>query len=306
MDNIVLDSQMLNALSSCAYRFNMSYLQKLGPKAEMQDPSKVALLESGDLLHAVFKVFYTLRIERPDLSYSRCIDLSCNFGRTYAIRLNQTLDESEDILFHAVEYFKFYEGEIWVPLHVEKPFAVKLYESAEDNLRIVYDGIIDLVVDTPGGILGVDHKKAGRKLSPEGLALANQFKGYAFALDIRQFVVNEVGTQKTKRPGDRFLRHTLLYTDEIIEEWRKNVVYRAQELAFYLKNNTWPQNFTACKVTPDGQYTIPCNYQEICKTDPGESREFVKAQFYAEKPVWSPQTRDTEIDEIISELMRTA
>jgi len=306
MDNIVVDSQMLNALSSCAYRMNLSFIQRLGPKAEMQDPSKVALLESGDLLHAIFKVFYTLRIERPDLSYSRCIDLSCNFGRTYAIKLNQTLDESEDILFHAVEYFKFYEGEIWVPMHVEKPFAVKLYESEEDNLRIIYDGIVDLIVDTPGGLLGVDHKKSGRKLDGAGLALANQFKGYAWALNMRHFVVNEVGVQKTKKPADRFLRHTLLYTDEIIEEWRKNVIYRAQELAFFLKNNTWPQNFTACKMTPDGQYQIACNYAEICKTDPGKPRDFVKAEFFAEKPEWSPQTRDVEIDAIMAELVQSA
>ena len=306
MENIVLDSQMLNALSSCGYRFNLSFIQRLMQRTEGADPAKVALLESGDLLHAIFKVFYTLRIQRPDLAYSRCIDLACNFGRAYALRLNQTFDESEEILFHAVEYFKFYEGEIWVPKHVEMPFAVKLYESEEDNLRIVYDGIIDLVVDTPGGLLGVDHKKSGRKLDGSSLALANQFKGYVWALGIRQFVVNEVGVQKSKKPVDRFLRHTLLYTDEIIEEWRKNVIYRAQELAFFLKNNTWPQNFASCKMTPDGQYQIACNYQEICKTDPGKTREFVKAEFYTEKPEWSPQTRDVEIDEIMSELVKSA
>lgn len=306
MDNIVIDSQMLNALSSCAYRFNLSFIQRIMQRAEGQDPAKVALLESGDLVHAIFKVFYTFRIQRPDLPYSRCIDLSCNFGRAYAIKLNQTLDESEDILFHAVEYFKFYEGELWIPLHVEKPFAVKLYESEEDNLRVIYDGIVDLIVDTPQGILGVDHKKAGRMLDGGSLQLANQFKGYAYALNMRHFVVNEVGVQKTKKPKDRFIRHTLLYSDDIIEEWRKNAIYRAQELAFFLKNNTWPQNYTGCKMTPDGQYSIPCNYQEICKTDPGTSREFVKAEFFTEKPVWSPQTRDTEIDEIIAELMRTA
>jgi hypothetical protein len=285
---------------------NLSYIQRLGPKAELQDPSKVALLESGDLLHAVFKVFYTFRIERPDLPYSRCIDLACNFGRAYAMKLNQTLEESEDILFHCVEYFKFYEGEIWTPVAVEKPFAVKLYESEEDNLRIVYDGIVDLIVDTPRGLLGVDHKKSSRRLDPGGLTLANQFKGYAYALDMRHFVVNEVGTQKTKKPGERFLRHTLLYSDEIIEEWRKNVVYRAQELAFFLKNNSWPQNFAACKMTPDGQYQIPCNFQEICKSDPGKARDFVKMEFFAEKPEWSPQTRDVEIDEIMAELVKSA
>lgn len=300
MRKLVLDSQVLNAISSCPYRYNLTFEGLLAPQVLS------GKLESGDLLHTTFKVFYTLRIRRPDLTYKRTIELALAYGLEHAKTLEQIQEDSDEILYHAREYFIFTEGEMWVPKYVEQPFARVIYESEEENLQLVYEGIVDLIVDSEYGELGVDHKKSSRRLNFNGLLLANQFKGYTRCLGFvgNRFVVNEVGTQKSLTCKERFKRHLLEYPQEILDEWLTTTIYYGQMLAFYLENDTWPQNFTSCKSTPDGQYQIDCQYQPACIAPVGEQREFELAtRFKVNEKRWNPHERDIEFDQRLEELI---
>ncbi len=264
---------------------------------------KAEALESGDLMHLILKVFYTLRIHRPDLPYSRCIDLAVRLGREHAaINLHQELDTSEEVVFHTVEYLKHYEGEKWTPLYVEKPFTTVLYENEEDNLRVVYEGIVDLIVDTntSSGEAVVDHKSSRRNQDSTYIGLSNQFKGYSFCLEIDTMIINKIGFQKTLNPSQRFTRIPISYDKSTLEEWKNETIWWAQQLAFYLETNTWPMNHTSCD-----KYS-GCVFNKGCIHEPGESREWIWQTEYEVGKAWSPQERDKAFDEKMQELLKVA
>lgn len=288
-----MDSQTLNSVQNCAYKYQLGFMRRL------QAEEKAEALESGDLLHTIFKAFYTLRIKRPDLSYERTIELSIVIGNEHALTLNQSDESNDEVIFNCIEYFKFTKGEFWIPKHVEQPFAKVLYESEEEDLRIVYQGIVDLIVDAKEGECGVDHKSSRRNTNPYGLALSNQFQGYCWALGLDDFVVNKVGFQKTLAPKDRFTRHHIAYSKDMLDSWVKNTIFWGQQLAFYLENDTFPQNFTSCD-----KYS-GCIFQNACMTD-GYSREFVLQNDYKVGKEWNPQIRDVEFDARLERLVKEA
>lgn len=291
---VALDSQLLNSIQLCGYRTDLYFNENLRPNF------KAEALESGDLLHVIFKVFYTLQLKRPDIPYTRAIDLAVRIGREHATTLNQDLEDSEEVIFHCIEYFKHYEGEFWTPLYVEKPFATIIYESEDDNLRVIYEGIIDLGVDTKAGEAIVDHKSSRRNTDSTYLGLSNQFKGYAYVLDTPNVIINKVGFQKSLKPADRFKRIPISYDKETLSEWRDQTIWWAQQLAFYIENQTWPMNHTSCD-----KYS-GCIFNKICINEPGASREWIKKVEYVVGKKWSPQDRDKEFDERLALLLKEA
>lgn len=292
---IVMDSQLLNSIQLCGYRTDLYFNKNLRPNY------KAEALENGDLLHLVFKIFYTLRLSRPDLPYGRCVDLAVRLGREHAVlKLAQDVENSEETIFHCVEYFKHYEGEFWRPLYVEKPFAKIIYESEEDNLRVIYEGIIDLGVDTMAGEAIVDHKSSRRNSDSTYLGLSNQFKGYSYTLECPNIIINKVGFQKTVKPADRFIRIPISYDDSTLQEWANQTIWWAQQLAFYIETNTWPMNFTSCD-----KYS-GCIFNKLCINEPGASREWLMNTEYIIGQKWNPQERDKELDEKITELLKVA
>jgi len=292
--NIVFDSQILSSLQKCPYYLNLAFMRRLGVEHKAQ------ALESGDLLHTMMKVFYTLKIQRPDLPYEQYIEHSKQIGREKAITLAQELETSEEVSYHFEEYCKFREGEFWIPKAVEKSFTILLHESEEDNLRIYYEGIIDLVVDSEAGEAVVDHKSSRRNMPNPNIELSNQFMGYCYSLGINTAVINKVGFQKTLKPAERFTRVPLSYSNAQLAAWRDNTIWWAKQLAWFVDNNTFPQNFTGCD-----KYS-GCIFGEACKTDPGAAREFVLENHYKELPAWNPHTRDKELDERIARIVQEA
>lgn len=293
--NVIMDSQLLNSIQLCAYRTDLNFNKNLRPNF------KAEALELGDLLHVIFKVFYTLRLKRPDLSYERCIDLSIRIGREHAAtNLSQDVEDCEEVVYHAVEYFKFYQGEFWRPLYVEKPFATIIYESEEENLKIIYEGIVDLGVDTLSGEAVVDHKSSRRNQDTTYIGLSNQFKGYAYSLGVNTVIVNKVGFQKTLKPQDRFKRIPISYDQSILDEWAANTIWWAQHLVYCIETDTWAQNLTSCD-----KYS-GCIYNKLCANEPGPSREWLMSTEYIVGKKWNPQDRDKEFDEKLEALLKEA
>ena len=298
MRNIVLDSQVLNGIQDCMYKYNLSYVRNL-TSAEKSVP-----LESGDLLHTIFKVYYLLKIKRPDLHHNETTKVSLDFGRSYSGTLTQATDSSDEVLHHASEYFNFYEDDSLIPKHVEQSFSIVLHEDKDEDFRVVYQGVVDLVAEyIQNGVsyeVGIDHKSTRRNSDPSYLALSNQFRGYFKSLNLDEFLVNKVGFQKTLKPKDRFLRHWLSFDAGVLDEWVKNTVWWAQHLSFCSDNDTYPQNFTSC------DKFFGCKFREVCSTRPGEEREFILKRDFITKEEWNPHKKDEGIDEHIEKVIKEA
>ena len=293
--NIVLDSQLLNSLQLCGYRTDLYFNKNYRPNF------KAEALEKGDLIHLIFKVFYILQVRRPDIPYFTAVEMAIKLGREHAVlNLGLDLDTSEESIYQATEYFKHYEGEYWTPKYVEKPFAKIIYESEEDNLRIIYEGIVDLVVNTKVGEAIVDHKSASRNSDSTYLGLSNQFKGYAYSLETLNVVINKVGFQKTLKPAERFKRIPITYEQATLDEWARETIWWGQQLLFYIESNTWPMNHTSCD-----KYS-GCIFNKACIHEPGDSRDWILQQEYIIGKKWSPQDRDAELDAKIDELIKAA
>ena len=298
MRNMILDSQTLNGIQECAYKYNLSFIRNLTTK-EKSEP-----IESGDLLHTVLKLYYLLKIRRPDLNHDKVSEVSLNFGRAYSGTLTQATDSSDEVLYHTSDYFSFYEGDALVPKYVEQPFSIILYENVEDDFRVIYQGVVDLIADyTQNGKsyeVGIDHKSTRRNSDPSFLALSNQFRGYYKSLNLDEFIVNKVGFQKTLKPKDRFLRHWLSFNAGVLDEWVRNTVWWAQHLAFCTDTNTFPQNLTSC------DKFFGCKFREVCSNCPGGEREFIINQDFITKESWDPHKKDEGINEHIEETIKGA
>jgi PD-(D/E)XK nuclease superfamily len=293
--NIVMDSQLLNSLQLCGYRTDLYFNKNYRPNF------KAEALEKGDLLHLIFKVFYTLQIKRPDIDYLTAVELAVKWGREHAImNLALDVDTAEETVFQCVEYFKHFQGEYWTPTHVERPFAKIIYENENENLRIIYEGIIDLMVNTKVGEAIVDHKSASRNADSTYLGLSNQFKGYAYCMETTDVIINKVGFQKTLKPAERFKRIPISYEQATLDEWCQETIWWGQQLLFYIENNTWPMNHTSCD-----KYS-GCIFNKACIHEPGESRNWMLQTEYIIGKKWSPQERDEEFDKKLNGLISGA
>jgi len=293
--NIVMDSQLINSLQLCGYRTDLYFNKNFRPNF------KAEALEKGDLLHLIFKVFYTLQTKRPDIPYFTAVDLAVKWGREHAVmNLNIDIDTSEETIYQCTEYFKHFQGEYWTPRHIERPFAKILYESEEENLRIIYEGIIDLMVDTKVGEAVVDHKSASRNSDSTYVGLSNQFKGYAYCMETTNVIINKVGFQKSLKPAERFKRIPISYEQATLDEWARETIWWGQQLLFYIESNTWPMNHTSCD-----KYS-GCIFNKACIHEPGDSRNWILQTEYIIGEKWSPQSRDEEFDKKLAELIVAA
>jgi hypothetical protein len=201
--------------------------------------------------------------------------------------LSQAMVEEDIRQFR--ENILYWQRDGWKILEVEQSFSKVLYERPDapgkEVIRILYEGIIDLIVEhpSPAGIYVVDHKSASRKSTPA--KTSNQFMGYCWSLGMNQIIINRVGFQKTLPASERFQRLFISYENELLKEWVQQAVYWAQVLASYMDNNYFPPNFTSCD-----KYA-GCIFQQVCGTIP-QVRDFKLQSFYYQGEPWSPHTRD--------------
>jgi hypothetical protein len=161
---------------------------------------------------------------------------------------------------------------------VEQTFSVVLYE--DPTIKIIYSGKIDLVADTPVGIIIVDHKTESRKSDPS--TLTNQFVGYANALKIYNVWINKIGFQKTLSRADRFRRYIKPYNPDWVEEWKQGVIEDVKSAALDIQNNTFRPNFSACDRSFWG-----CEFKILCETT-ADNRKFKARTFFKVGDPWDP------------------
>lgn len=291
---IVADSQILNTVMSCGRKTKLEFKLNLRPH------KKAMALEKGDLIHRMLHPYYYGRIANPKphhlmvgdnphpyakfigMPFKELVDTCCEIGRLASFDMDLEPEYRNECIKQFREYAFHFAGDGWISLEVEQPFSRTLYE--DEQLIILYEGIVDLMADGPLGRIVVDHKSASRRENPSDLS--NQFMGYCWALDSARLIVNRIGFQKTLSAGERFQRIVMNYPEGRINEWQYWAVYWLKVYAFYAENDVWPPNYTSCD-----KYS-GCIFQQICTRIP-EAREYTMQTKYKIVEPWSPYTRDT-------------
>jgi hypothetical protein len=277
---VALDSQKLDSMMSCTYQ----YKQKFGVSSDspglalMQVPD---YFERGGLMHTMLDPYYNMKKHRSRWIQNRRTHMdvvnSCiTIGRHAARKLALDIAEIEMCIDAFLQYTDYWENDNWYNiLAVENVGSKILYDSPE--VLILYEYKVDLIVEINGNITPIDHKSAKSHRDPN--FLSNQFRGYCWALNTNNIIVNEIGFQKTKPPKEKFKRQLLCYSPNLIEEWRQDAIYWILYTLDLIDKNVFPRNVTSCDKFP------PCPFKEtVCSQDP-EVRDFKIMQNFKPK-VW--------------------
>lgn len=291
MREIALDSTILNTLQQCGRKMDMEFIKNWRPT------EKAEALEKGDLIHQMFAHYYRGRKAgrtAEDQAHALLIAEAMSRARDASVGMSLSQATVEEDVRQFKENILFWQRDGWKILEVEEPFSEVLYERPDEpgreGIRILYEGIIDLIVEhpSPHGIYIVDHKTASRRGNPQ--KLSNQFMGYCWALNMNQVIINKVGFQKTLSASERFQRLFVQYERDLIREWVQQAIYWAQVLIGYMDQNYFPPNFTSCDKYGG------CIFQQVCGTIP-QVRDFKLQSFYYQGEPWSPHTRDKMLKE---------
>ena len=271
----VIDSQGLNAAQLCPERYNLSLVQY------KQRASKETYLDEGAIMHHMFQCYYTLikyrdRWSRNNFDLSKAVEVALKVGEYFTTKATSEVDW-EELSRVFKEYTTFYKDDYPDIVAVEAAVAKVLYE--DEDLKIIYQGKIDLVEYHPQlSRLPWDHKTM-RKRSSGAPDLSNQFKGYCWLLGVNDLRVNRVGFQTSLKPNEKFSRPIISYPNEIVEEWVKDTTYWAKMMIFYQDSGYYPHNLTSCD-----KYN-GCPYKEICISIPA-ARRYKLDRDFVDVPIW--------------------
>lgn len=252
MRTVVADSQLVTNLQRCATRTNFYF------NNDLRTPEQAHALQRGILIHHFLGHMYRLRKESGN---SRDL-LSCANDALELTKPETALLTISDVdinnVFKCLEqYVELYKFEPIQVKYVEEPFAIKLYESEEEDLRIVYVGVIDLIAAMLSDEDKVyDHKSQARR--SDYLLLDDQFEGYATAAGTNMLTVNVVGLQTSIDPKEKMRRVPLSYTPFLLDRWKQHVIYWIKQYIVYSHNNEWPENHQGCN-----KFQL-CEFYSIC------------------------------------------
>ena len=305
--NVIMDATMLSSLMSCGRYFDIRFNHRL-----VSSHGKSNSLEVGSLIHKVLEVFYKHKINGFDpktsigqamaagqLYISGCQfcasststeKLPCGHEPGEYPGMSNTPEMSEKwtvgwrfALETCEQYFKFYDGDAFIPLNCEYVKGEVLYEDEE--IRVLWKAKFDLTVDTNQiGIVSMDHKTF--KQNRNKTTLSNQFMGQCCLLNSRNVIVNKIGLQTTLNIKDRLTREVVSYSADRLAEWRQEILpYYAYKFIQYQESEYWPPDYTHC----DNLFGS-CPYKQVCESDRG-MREEVLRNNYQIAPVWDPTNR---------------
>ena len=267
---MALDATMLNTLQACPYKLNLQFILNL------RGLTKPHFLDEGSLIHVMLWMYYQLKRDR--VPFQERVERSLMYGRLMSPDLDLSMDECEIMYYQFKEYCKYYEDEDWSPIAFERPFSVLIYE--DENLKVLYEGRVDLIVRISGGEqLVVDHKTMTRRSDLD--QMSNQFMGYSYCLGINTVCVNRIGFQKTLAPKERFTRPMTSYNKERLEEWKANVIYWAKRGDEMILDGQFPMNQTSCDKFGG------CFYRPLCLA-PQRTRSYLAMRNYKIGEEWTP------------------
>lgn len=276
MRSIIIDSQLLSGLQRCATRVNFYF------NNDLRTADVPGALQRGILIHHFLGAMYKARKDsgnRKDL-------LSCAneaLEKTKPETAHLTISEIDiNNVFRSLEqYVEMYKFEPIEVMYVEEPFALELYKNEEEDLRIIYVGVIDLIAKLQGQDEKVyDHKSQSRR--SDFLALDDQFEGYATAAQKNMLTVNVIGLQTSVDPKEKMRRIPLSYTPFLLERWKNHVIWWVKQYMVYTLNNEWPENHQGCN-----KFSL-CEFYSICTSASDAARAWkLKSEFIIGEK-WDP------------------
>jgi hypothetical protein len=281
MQTIIISANSLNEMQSCWYKWHL-YKQRY-----LQPLEKGKHLMQGSFLHQILEVHYNAIKDAQDKQISpdhvEIIAKATDKGRYFAANDPelQGLDANAvtEVIHQYVDYAMYYRNDNWRILAVEAPFVVELYriEDSEERegIRILVEGKMDLMKESPEGRDIVDHKAIWREDPPD--EMPNQFNLYSCVSKLPNVIINQIGFQKSYSIKDRMSRHLLNFPESKVQEWKQDTIFWAIDLVRHIRENYYPKNRTSCHKYGD------CVYLPLCLTTP-ENREFKIKQLYKVMP----------------------
>lgn len=264
MKHLRIDSQILTSISHCPRRCGFTFKERLIDKVENPNFAK------GSTVHVGLESYYNAIKE--EIEFAKRHSDAIVAANVYAVTKTQ-LNEAdiESCMKTLDEYMRYRREDRIYVIAVEVPFTKILYVGPDhkgEDITIYGEGKIDLVAEEETKIV-MDHKTTSRNQLP--VDLRNQFMFYHWATNL-PVVLNRVGFQVSLPNSERFKRYTFKYEEKLIKEWKSYAVEKALDYAFYLEENEFPPNFSAC----EGNFGHPCQYINICKypTLVEETKEF--------------------------------
>lgn len=273
---IVFDSQRLNMIQNCAYKYDLTFNQNVAPL------EKADALEKGSLIHDMLETYYKMRMWRSRWRKNghhdkkKILQICTRVAEWSAIKMRLPIEEVDMNIHVFGQYMEHYWDEPHATLAVEQVGSKVMYQ--DEQMIIIYETKIDWIWSLPQiPIMPTDHKSAGRRGDVHDLS--NQFIGYCWILNVRNLCVNKVGFQTTIKPADKFQRHNKSYPLTVIEGWVENSVWWIKQARIHELMGIWPNNYTSCD-----KYS-GCIYTPICVASP-EVRDFKKRQLFQIGPAW--------------------
>lgn len=266
---LIVSPSSIGTIQACARKYEYYKIRNIGT-----DGPKDEKLERGDLIHQVLDNYFSSKIADPEFPHEAAIEKAIEFGRYTSLEMNLEIEAIEFFLNVARNWLEYQHVHyFWKPLYSEAPFSILFYE--DEGLKILLEGKIDLVIQLikqPEIIAWTDHKTmaASKTLTP----LSNQFLAYAYAFkDLTHHgFVNEIGIQKKEQ---KFKIQPLFYGDEVLTEWRENVIYHCKLMEGYIRAGFFPMNHNSCWL---------CQFQSICSQPPNLREKAIEMQYVQMKP----------------------
>jgi hypothetical protein len=276
MRTLIVDSQLLSNIQRCPQRVNL-YFEK-----DLRTPTKPLPLERGELIHQFFSRYYGSRMQSGNMrDWNSCAAEAFDFAKPLTAKMN--LDDKEiNNTFRSLEqYVEHYKYEPMEVLHVESPFAMELYKNEEEDLMIVYVGVIDLIAKIQGSEQKVfDHKSQSRR--SDYLLLDDQFEGYATATKTNILTVNVVGLQTSVAPIEKFRRVPLSYPPFLLERWKNNAVYWIKQYLVWIENQEFAENHQGCN-----KFSL-CEFFGVCSSVSDAARAWKIQSEFVVGEKWDP------------------
>lgn len=276
MKTVILDSQLLSNLQRCAFRTNLQF------NLHLQQPEKAHSLQRGTLIHSFFSGYFGYRLEKNNaVDWISCVGPAHEALKKELVKCTLPEKDISNVLRSLDQYVEMYKFEPMEVLAVERPFALILYENEEENLRIIYVGVIDLIGKVQGSETKTyDHKSQMRK--SDYLLLDDQFEGYCTAAQTNILTVNVIGLQESLKPQDKMRRVPLSYNQYLLDRWKQHVIYWVKQYLVYTENNEWPENHQGCN-----KFQL-CEYYEVCVSSSEAARAWKLQTAYAVGEPWDP------------------
>src|SRR5665213_2726039 len=242
----------------------------------------------GELGHYLFRIYYEDRKNGGlhEASRDHAEDEARSF---YTQNLNLEVSECEAAITTAMTNLDYWQNDGWKPILVEQPFAIEIFKDEDlvwpdesKGLRLVADGVIDLIIAKENEEIIVDHKFISRNKEPDKLSY--QFMLYCLTHGKNKVIINHVGKQKTLKPNEKYTRHIRHYSNDLLSEFHAETVTKVIRWIKDDQDGIYLPEFTSCD-----KYA-GCQYRRICETEP-KMRQSIIEMYFKTGESWSPFNR---------------